>query len=164
MYAQALAVPSNVVVFRRPPPMSERDSSDGGSIRQQIGDTLATVRFLVETLKDIRAERKDFEERIWMELRTIKHDSNGDAQLVSARLELADRRSGEMERRLGEVEATMKGIATEIVSLKRPVEAIIEIRKWMKWLVGIIGSAILLLAAFGRAWYDNWVSSFWPHK
>jgi len=156
----AQTVPSNIVDFRRPPPMSERDSSGEGSIRQIIGETHATVRFLSDQLKDIREERKQFEEKIWIELRTIKHDFNKEAQLLSLRQELSDRRAGEIERRLGETSAEVKGLAAD---LKPPVQSLVELRKWVKWLVGIAGASFFVLVAFGRPWYDSWVASWFGH-
>ena len=156
---------SNIVAFRRPTQMSgePRGESTGNTFREVLGATHAKVDMLLDQVKEARSERRDSEAKLWMELRAIKHDMNNREQAVSLRLELADRRTGELERRLGEVELSEKKIIEELQLIRRPVEQIIELKRWVRWLaVGVVSLSIAIWA-FGKPWYEEWVSSWFGH-
>jgi hypothetical protein len=166
--SEAMTAQSNIVDFRRPLKMSDGNSSEQpGRLSQIIYETNTTTKFLVEQLNEIREERKASErkreiseERLWIELRSIKRESSEDAKTVSLRQEMADRRAGEIERRLGEVAESVKVITGELITLKRPIETIVEVKKRLLWLTGLVGAAIFALLTVGRPWYDSWVATW----
>lgn len=116
-----------------------------GSIRQMIGETHARVEMLGDDIKEIKDDLKEGEDKVWRELRAIKHDDNNRQQIHVGQRDLADRRMGEIERRIGEVETTMKTAVALISDVQRPVNQLVELKSRIWWLAGIIAAVV----AFG---------------
>ena len=63
-------------------------SPDIGSIRQQIGEILGTVRGVSDAMSDQKSALLRSEDRINSELRNIKHDQRNKDHVVSTQLEI----------------------------------------------------------------------------
>lgn len=148
-----------VVAFRRVPLMSGR-AGESGTVRQQIGETLAKVDLLLQAVRDNREESKVESERLWMELRTIKHDENNRQQILSARLEMADRRSGEIERRIGVLEEANTELKKLLAAIEGPVKQIVEFRGRLGWISSVIIAGGLLVWTVGKPIYDGWIGGW----
>ena len=73
-------------------------NSTSGQIREQIGRIESKLDSLAARITEIKAEAKEAElattvhrDRIWAELRTVKHEARNDISLVSLRLEKQER-------------------------------------------------------------------------
>ena len=139
-----IPAPSNVVPFRRRQGMSGSSSREVGNIRETIGATHAKVDLLLDQAREDRIERREAEERIWIELRALKHDKANSDMLLATQLQMIDRREGEMERRLGLIE--------------RPVLQYVEMRRNVVWLGGLILGAIVILWTIGKPFWDGFVA------
>ena len=138
---------------RLPGPLPMGDELSDREILRQIYETHAHVATLIDRLSELRIDGEKKNDALWMELRAIKHSIGNEQQLFSGRLELADRRSGEIERRIGEVERATKEIAAGVAPL-------IELRSRI-WGVGaiLVGAAVLLWV-FVSPVYDTLVHKF----
>ena len=148
----ALIAPDNddrldgsVVAFRGRAWMSG-SSREVGNIRETIGATHAKVDLLLEQTQQDRRERREAEERIWMELRAIKHDKANSDMLQATQLQMIDRRQGEIERRVG--------------LLEKPVQQFVQLKARLVWLGGLLAGAIVLLTTLGKPFYDAWIAGW----
>lgn len=126
------------------------DDSGDREIMRQIYDTNAHVKVLVERGAEDRASAKEENERIWIAIRAFIHDSNN-RELVSNRTaELSDRRTGELERKLGVVEVAVKDIATSVKPLT-------DLRSKLTVIFGAIAAALVFLWIFAAPLWDAYV-------
>lgn len=65
-------------------------SESAGNIRQQIGEILGRVRGLDENAKEARIDAEKSSERLWSELRTVKHDARNEQQILVGKIELLE--------------------------------------------------------------------------
>lgn len=140
-----------------------------GPIRQMLGETHAGVSHLVDVVRDMRADMIRQNDAMERELRTIKHDARNHEQVVQGRLELADRRSGELERRLGvaELQATQNALAIQsaVDRLKEataPIDGLMEFRSRLAWGGIILAGAVTFIWVFVGPVYSNLISRIFP--
>lgn len=81
-----------------------------GSARQTLFETSATVKLILQSMREMREDGNRQKDETDRELRTIKHDARNGEQIISGRMEMGDRRMGEIERRIGQVETTGSNI------------------------------------------------------
>jgi hypothetical protein len=136
----------------KPPWRSGGMGDDAGDreIMRQIYDTNAHVKVLLERGAEDRANAKDENERLWIELRAMKHDSNNREMVINRTMELTDRRQGEIERRIGEVERTIKDIATSVKPLT-------DLRSKVLGVAGLVTAVGFFLWVFAAPVWDAWV-------
>lgn len=133
-----------------PPPVSE-------SYREMLAGALVKLDRLISDVQEAKDDteenetnRRKTEELIWIELRNIKHD-RANKDLVELRdAELADRRSGEIERRLGNVEATLKEMAG-------PYKQWAEVKSKAVWIAGAMGFVVIILWELAKPAYEAWL-------
>jgi hypothetical protein len=180
--AEALIV--NTASSDRPPlpePLPWRtqgmgDDTDDRRIIFQIADTNAQVKALGERWTESRVDAKNENERIWIELRSIKHDSNNREQFVSGSLDRGDRRMGEIERRVGEVELSVREIkqsvtevqksitdlAKVLTDVQKPLNELVELKKRFRWAGAALLSVIVFIGWFGKPIYEAVIARLFP--
>lgn len=136
---------------------SERGSSSEGPLRQLLAETHSRVALTLEAVRDAKADLIRTEDKIDRELRTIKHDARNYEQVIGGRLELADRRTGEMERRLGEVEYSVKEVAASVAKIIEPIEQLLNFRNRLAWGGLAVVSIGTVLWVFVSPIYDVFV-------
>lgn len=141
-------------------------------MRQLLGETHARVTAVLDQMRDLRADQLRNKDEIDRELRAIKHDMRNSEQVIHARLELADRRSGEIERRIGQVEigiaqmtelrASVKELADGFDKLKEPLEDLINLRNRLMWGGATIVAIVTLLWIFVAPVYKQLIAIWLP--
>lgn len=117
--------------------------TEDASLRQQIGEILGTVRALDTRIADRRREARDAEERIWAELRTLKHEARNADQVISSRLELADIRMRQMETAQADFERTLAEVKEDVEKMRVPLDELMEMRRRIASL-GALGMSIII--------------------
>jgi hypothetical protein len=133
-----------------------------GPIRQMLGETHATVTQLLVAISNMRDDSIRQQDTLDRELRTIKHDGRNFEQVIGGRLEMADRRSGELERRLGEVERLVKDATVQIAKATAPIEQLMEFRNRLAWGGVLLAGAVTLIWVFVAPVYSNLISRIFP--
>jgi hypothetical protein len=102
-------------------------NSGSGQIREQIGSISAKLDGLLDRVTEIREEFKEAEadaaknrERIWMEMRSVKHDARSEMQILSLRLEKQERATAELTKTLKLMEVPLE----TVVAFQRRVGAV----------------------------------------
>ena len=120
---------------------------DVGSVRQQIGEILGTVRSLSETLKEFKEDRVRQEERISAEIRNIDHRQRQSDQVIAGKMEL-------LSRQFGDLDTKVRSIFEELAVVKKDVALLNEVKRKVDTLRERV---IIYMAAIGSvvaaAWY-----------
>jgi hypothetical protein len=138
------------------------DTQRDGPLRQLIGETHARVEMLVDAVRDLRTGMENKERDIQAELRTIKHDARSAEQIWVGRLELGDRRMGEIERRIGEAEKSMREMATLLQQVQVPLDQLLELKKRLWWTGALAISIATFVWVFVQPWYALVVHRLFP--
>jgi chromosome segregation ATPase len=117
---------------------------DVGSLRQQIGETLGTVRSLAETVKEIKQDAERREDRLTSEIRTMKHEQRQSDQVITSKMEL-------LTAQFRELDSKSRNITEELALVKRSVAEMELPVKKMKALQERIMIYTLAIASVGGA-------------
>ena len=127
-------------------------------ILKQIYETHSRTALLIDRLGDLRLDSDKRIEAIWMELRSIKHNIGNEQQIISGRLELADRRSGEIERRIGELEKKASEIERKTGEIADGMKPLVDLRQRIWGIGALLGGVLVFLWIFAKPVYDAYVS------
>lgn len=95
-----------------------------------LGGIDTAVRLIADQFREYRGETKDELEKMWVAQRRLAHDHNSGRQTINTRMEMSDRRAGEIERRLGV-------LADSVAKVQTTVDDIAETRLKIKWIIGL---------------------------
>jgi len=120
---------------------------DVGSLRQQIGETLGTVRSLAEAVKEIKQDAERREDRLTSEIRTMKHEQRQSDQLMTSKMEL-------LTAQFRELDSKSRNITEELALVKRSVaEMEVPVKKIKALHERIVVYALALTSVGGAIWW-----------
>lgn len=105
---------------------------DAGSVRQQIGEILGTVRSLADAVKEVKQDGEKREDRLTSEIRTIKHEQRQSDQIITSKMELLTAQFRELDgkaRVISEELSNVKRSVAELEKLKEPVRRLEALRE-----------------------------------
>lgn len=123
---------------------------DVGTVRQQIGEILGTVRSLNESLKEVKQDIERREDRLTSELRTLKHEQRQADQVITSKMELLTAQFRELDgkaRFISEELKTVKHSVAELEKLKEPVKKLEALRERM------VAYALVVTSIGAVVWY-----------
>ena len=123
---------------------------DAGSVRQQIGEILGTVRSLAEAVKEVKEDGLRREDRLSSEIRTVKHEQRQSDQVLTSRMELLTTQFRELDskaRIISEELASVKHSVAELEKLKEPVKRLEAMRE------RIVGYGLIITSVGAVIWY-----------
>lgn len=123
---------------------------DAGSVRQQIGEILGTVRSLAEALKEVKEEGNRREDRLSSEIRTVKHEQRQSDQVITSRMELLTKQFHDLDnkaRMISEELAAVKHSVAELEKLKEPVKRLEALRE------RFVGYGLVITSVGAVIWY-----------
>lgn len=122
---------------------------DVGSVRQQIGEILGTVKGLADTLREVKEDRIRQEDRISEEIRTIKHEQRQNDQVVTGRLEL-------LASQFRDLGSKVTGIVDEVSDVKKEVATVASMRtnvdKLVQFRDRMIAYVVVTVSICGVLW------------
>lgn len=125
-----------------------------GNIRQTLGEILARVDEIKERATERQITAREFEERINMELRTIKHEARNQTQILSGRLEL-------QQVEIQKVGAKTKEIEDTLIAIQGPVD------QWIAFHRKLSSIGVLAISMFTVLWaiiepiFSSMISHVW---
>jgi|SRR6185437_7012953 chromosome segregation ATPase len=123
---------------------------DAGSVRQQIGEILGTVRSLAEALKEVKEEGFRREDRLSSEIRTVKHEQRQSDQVITSRMELLTKQFHDLDNKarvISEELGSVKHSVAELEKLKEPVKRLEALRE------RIVGYGLIITSVGAVIWY-----------
>lgn len=136
-----------------------------GNLRQQIGETLATVKSIEQRQLERTQDARVAEAAIHAEIRTVKHDARNVEQILQGKLDLLQRRIEEDRKAAAEsmrslkdelllvhgevssVQDELKKTQLKVENVTKPVNEIIEIRRRLGTLTALMASIGGVIAA-----------------
>jgi len=117
---------------------------DAGTVRQQIGEILGTVRSLAESVKEVKQDSERREDRLTSEIRTIKHEQRQSDQVITSKMEL-------LTAQFRELDSKTRVISEELTTVKRSVAEMEAPVKKMRQLHERLAVWVLALTSMGGA-------------
>jgi hypothetical protein len=120
-------------------------AQESGQMQVMLGEIRASMLNLDRSFTEYRIDAKEDREKMWIELRSIKHDANAREQIVSGHLEMQDRRRGEIERRVGALTDEVHKLNGLISAVQQPVNQLIMLKQRLWLIVGGITAIVSFL-------------------
>jgi methyl-accepting chemotaxis protein len=132
---------------------------DVGSVRQQIGEILGTVKGLADQLKEVKEDGVRREDRLTSEIRTIKHEQRQADQVITSKMEL-------LTAQFRELDSKARIISEELTRVKRSVEELEKLREPVQKLQAlrerVVAYGLVVTTIGGVIWWfvSPYVSEF----
>lgn len=101
---------------------------EGGRLAQQIGETLASVRILIEQSRETKEDIRRQEERVASEMRGVKDEQNRTNASITQRLETIGSQMRTLEDQTRTITVEVTGMRSTIREMKEPVDKLIDLR------------------------------------
>lgn len=112
-----------------------------GSIRQQIGEILGTVRSLSVQVREQRDDSRRQEERLDTQLATVKEEQNRTNTAVQARLDQLNAAVREIDEKAKVITRDVGSLSQDVANLKGPVDTLMQTRtKIIAYLAVVVGA------------------------
>jgi len=97
---------------------------DAGTVRQQIGEILGTVRSLAESVKEVKQDSERREDRLTSEIRTIKHEQRQSDQVITSKMELLTAQFRELDSKTRVISEELTTVKRSVAEMEAPVKKI----------------------------------------
>lgn len=146
-------------------------SETSGSVRQQIGEILGTVRSLAEQMKERQADAREEAKGLRSEIGNVKHEQRAELQIISLRMEKQEKETqklAEEQRAIAlqmitlnhDVALQTTALNQAVANLKAPVDELLNIKRRSVAFFALAASVIgVMWAVVQMVW--PWIAQRW---